>query len=82
MRMIRDNPSANFYIIVSREDPLKVEIKVDRNGDYRYEYGKRLVIPIPKRFAVLEPDENYFRQTLKANISLAVNGAKEKELHV
>ncbi len=82
MKMIRENPNANFYIIASRRDPLRVEIKVDKNSNYRYENGERLVIPIPKRFAVLEPDENYFRQTLKANISLAVSGAKERELHV
>jgi hypothetical protein len=82
MKIVRDNPSANVYIIASRSDPLRVEIKIDKNGHYRYENGERLVIPVPKRFAVLEPDENYFRQTLKANIFLAVNGAEEKELHL
>jgi len=82
MKMIREKPNEDFYIIVNRSNPLKVEIRRDRDGRYRYKSGEELVIPIPKRFAVLEPDENYFRQTLKANIFLALNGADEKELHL
>ncbi len=80
MKMIREKPEKEFHIVVERKNPLNVEIHV--NDKHRYECGERLIIPIPKRFAVLEPDENYFRQTLKANIFLALNGAKEKELHL
>lgn len=80
MKMIREKPDKEFYIVVERKNPLKVDIIVE--DEKMYECGERLVIPIPKRFAILEPDENYFRQTLKANIFLALRGAEEKELHV
>ncbi len=80
MKMIREKPEMEFYIVVERRNPLNVEILIDK--EYRYECGEKLIIPIPKRFAILEPDENYFRQTLKANIFLALIGAREKELHL
>ncbi len=36
-----------------------------------------IYVPIPKRFAVLEPDEHYFEVTLKANIVLALRGERD-----
>ncbi len=84
MKTIRENPDRDFYIVVKKSDPLNVEIvgiKSNSSG-IRCEMGDTIVIPIPKRFAILEPDENYFRQTLKANIFLVLNGASEKELHL
>jgi len=82
MRIVKENSEHNVYLIAERSNPIKVEVEVDKKGTYKYQNGEKLVIPIPKRFAVLEPDENYFRQTLKANIFLALNGADEKELHM
>ncbi len=81
MDMVRKNKEFNIFIVVERIYPSDVEVVVDREGIYRYNSGEILMIPVPKRFAVLEPDENYFVMTLKANIFLALCGADERELH-
>jgi hypothetical protein len=82
MKIVRENREHGIYLIAERFNPSDVIVEIDKNGVYRYQNGETLVIPIPKRFAVLEPDENYFRMTLKANIFLALNGADEKDLHI
>jgi len=77
MKMISGNRDKNLFLVVSRDSPGEMNIVVGG----KYSRGKVLAIPLPKKFAVLEPDKNYFEQTLKANILLAVRGAEEKELH-
>ncbi len=79
MKTVEDNKDKTVYIVVSRDNPDAVELVVDDSG--RYSSGRVLSIPVPKKFAVLEPDRNYFEQTLRANIFLAVTGAEEKDLH-
>ncbi len=77
MKLIEGYKDKRLFVVVPRDNPNAVNIVVDGS----YSCGKILAIPIPKKFAVLEPDKNYFEQTLKANILLAVMGAEEKELH-
>jgi hypothetical protein len=81
MNMVKENKDCTVYISLNRGDPRDVNIVIDREGRYRYCCGETLMIPIPKKFAVLEPDRKYFEMTLKANIFLAVMKADEKELH-
>ena len=81
MRIVKENRDCNVFIASTREDPMEVDIVVDKDGVYSYCCGDVLMIPIPKKFAVLEPDKKYFEMTLKANIFLAIMKADEKELH-
>ena len=79
MRFVEENRDKNVYIVVSRDFPDDVRLVADSNG--RYSCGKVLAIPVPKKFVLLEPDRNYFEQTLRANILLALSKADEKDLH-
>ncbi|RLI72474.1 hypothetical protein DRO97_08885 [Archaeoglobales archaeon] len=79
--LIKENKDCRIYITSSRDKPNEVDILVDKVGRYKYQCNEFLCIPIPKKFAVLEPDKRYFEATLKANIFLAVLKADEKELH-
>jgi len=79
MKIVKENKDRTIYIVVSRGEPETVSLVADEAG--RYSSGEVLSIPVPKKFAILEPDKNYFEQTLRANIFLAVMGVDERELH-
>lgn len=81
MDLVRKNKDKAIYICVKRCKPEKVKIFVDSNGKHCYRNDETLLIPIPKKFVVLEPDKTYFEMTLRANVLLALNGAEEKELY-
>ncbi len=81
MKLVKENRDCTVYIALTRDNPMDVDIVIDREGKYSYCCGDVLMIPIPKKFAVLEPDKKYFEMTLKANIFLAVMRADERELH-
>ncbi len=81
MAIVEKYKNGSLFISTSRRDPANVRVIVDVDGKYKYSSNEQLFIPIPKKFAVLEPDKNYFEMTLRANILLAVLGADEKELH-
>jgi len=79
MKVVEENKDKTVYVVVPRSEPETVSLVTDVAG--RYSSGELLIIPVPKKFVVLEPDKNYFKQTLKANIFLAITGVDEKELH-
>jgi hypothetical protein len=81
MEIVRQNNGSNIFIVVNRKRPSRLRVVVDKHGRYSYCSGERLCIPVPKKFAVLEPDMNYFEMTVKANVFLAVLGVEEKDLH-
>jgi len=81
MNFVKKNRVNPLYIKVSREDPSSVKLIVDKDGKFKYNSNEPLVIPIPKKFAILEPDRQYFEMTLRANVFLAVFKANERELH-
>ncbi|MBE8540495.1 hypothetical protein [Geoglobus acetivorans] len=75
MEMVRGRE--NVYLLLHRDDREFVDIYVSNNGVDSSEF---IAVPVPKRFAVLEPDKNYFEITLKANIALALRG--ERDFHL
>jgi len=81
MRTVSRNRDKTVYVCVRRENPDSAKILVDHSCCHRYRCDSTLYIPIPKKFAVLEPDKLYFEMTLRANITLALTGARESELH-
>jgi hypothetical protein len=81
MEIIKKNSSKGLFVAVSRENPEKVSLIVDTTGKFCYCCEEPLLIPIPKKFAVLEPDTAYFENTLRANIYLALMKASHEELH-
>ncbi len=81
MDLVARNRDKNVYVYVKRGKPRSAKIVVDTNGKHAYRCDDVLCIPVPKKFALLEPDATYFEITLKANICLALKGAAEKELH-
>ncbi|HID43515.1 MAG TPA: hypothetical protein EYP30_07060 [Archaeoglobaceae archaeon] len=81
MEIVSKNRNKDVFILASRSKPDKVSVIVDIDEKYGYSSGEPLFIPLPKKFAVLEPDKKYFERTLKANILLTVLQADEKELH-
>lgn len=81
MQMVKKNSDKGVYLCVKRSKPESPKIYVDSNGNHCYRCDETLLVPIPKKFVVLEPDKLYFEMTLRANIMLALNGAEEKELH-
>jgi len=81
MDIVREHRDKSVFIYVRRDDPASVRILVDSNGKHCYRCGRILMVPIPKKFVLLEPDKLYFEMTLKANIMLALRGAQERELH-
>jgi len=81
MAMVKKYKDKTLFVVASRGSPRKVSLIVDNEGRYCYSSNSLLFIPVPKKFAVLEPDKHYFEQTLRANILLAVLGADERDLH-
>ncbi len=81
MDLVRKNKDKKIYVCVKRGKPETVKIFVDSNGKHHYRCDDTLLIPIPKKFVLLEPDKMYFEMTLRANVLLALNGAEEKELY-
>jgi len=81
MEMVARNRDKAIYVYVKRGKPDSVKLLVDSNGRHCYRCDDVLVIPVPKKFVLLEPDKLYFEMTLRANIFLAVRGAEERELH-
>ncbi|AKG91101.1 hypothetical protein GAH_01612 [Geoglobus ahangari] len=75
MRLVRESQE-DVYILLHREDRDFVDIYIGKNNK---DFGEFIAIPLPKRFAVLEPDRNYFEVTLRANVALALKG--EKDFH-
>lgn len=69
--------SEDVYLLMHRDDRNFIDIYIGKNNK---DFGEFIAIPIPKRFAVLEPDREYFEITLKANVALALKG--EKEFHL
>ncbi len=81
MNLIRKNKDKPIYVCVKRGKPETAKIFVDSNGKHCYRCDDTLLIPVPKKFVILEPDKMYFEMTLRANVLLALNGAEERELH-
>lgn len=81
MQIVKKNSDKGVYLCVKRSRPESPKIFVDSNGNHCYRCDETLLVPIPKKFVILEPDKIYFEMTLRANIMLALNGAAEKELH-
>ncbi len=75
MKLVKESPE-NVYIILHKEEKDFCDIFIGNNNK---DFGDFIAIPVPKRFAVLEPDRSYFEITLKANIALALRG--EKDFH-
>ncbi len=76
MKLVK-NSSEDVYLLMHRDDMNFIDIYVGKNNK---DFGEFIAIPVPKRFAVLEPDREYFEITLKANVALALKG--EKEFHL
>ncbi|MFO7966591.1 MAG: hypothetical protein R6U44_03225 [Archaeoglobaceae archaeon] len=81
MGIVARNRDKDVYVFASRDEPQKANIFVDTDDQYSYSFDDPLCIPVPKKFAILEPDKNYFEMTLKGNILLSLLGVDEKELH-
>ena len=81
MEMVAKNRDKPIYVYVKRDKPESVKLVIDSNGKHCYRCDDVLLIPVPKKFVLLEPDKMYFEMTLKANIFLAVRGVEERELH-
>jgi len=81
MEIVSRNRNKSVFIFASRSKPDKVSVIADLDDKYSYSSGDPLFIPLPKKFAVLEPDKKYFERTLRANVLLTVLEADEKELH-
>jgi hypothetical protein len=81
MKMVKENSTDSVYIITSKRNPEKVRVIVDSSGKFKYCCQDPLFIPLPKKFAVLEPDKNYFERTLRANVFLTLMEASEIDLH-
>ncbi len=75
IELVRECKDKSIYILLNKEDREFRNIHVDSKEINDFE--NMIVIPVPKRFAVLEEDEEYFERTLKANIELALRGEKE-----
>ncbi len=81
MDLVMKNRDKPVYVCVKRGKPDSAKIFVDSNGKHCYRCDETLLVPIPKKFVILEPDKMYFEMTLRANLLLALKGAEEKELH-
>ncbi len=81
MDLVMKNRDKSIYVCVKRGKPDSAKIFVDSNGKHCYRCDDTLLVPIPKKFVILEPDRMYFEMTLRANLLLALRGAEEKELH-
>lgn len=81
MSIVSRNKDKDVFLVASRDEPEKASVVVDKDRKYSYSFNDPLCIPIPKKFAILEPDKNYFEMTLKGNILLSLLEVDEKELH-
>ncbi len=81
MGIVARNRDKDVYVLATRDEPEKADIVIDMDKGYSYSFHDPLCIPVPKRFAILEPDKNYFEMTLKGNILLSLMEVDEKELH-
>lgn len=81
MSKVAKNRDKSVFVVANRNDPETAGILIDSDNQHSYSLNETLYIPVPKKFAVLEPDKNYFEMTLKANIFLALLEADEEELH-
>lgn len=81
MNIVAKNRDKNVYVFASRNDPENASVIIDTDNKHSYSFNETLYIPVPKKFAILEPDKHYFEMTLKANILLSLLEADEKELH-
>ncbi len=81
MDLVMKNRDKSIYVCVKRGKPDSAKIFVDSNGKHCYRCDDTLLVPIPKKFVILEPDRMYFEMTLRANLLLALRGAEERELH-
>ncbi len=81
MGFVARNRDKDVFVLANRDEPEKASIVVDTDNQYSYSPRDPLCIPVPKKFAVLEPDKNYFEMTLRGNILLSLLEVDEKELH-
>lgn len=81
MSIVASNRDKNVFVLSNRDKPEKASVVVDADHQYSYSFNDPLCIPIPKKFAILEPDKNYFEMTLKGNIVLSLLEVDENELH-
>ncbi len=72
MRIVREYRDRDIYIVIDRKTRKFFDLTFSV-----YEGEDLMFVPVPKRFAVLEPDEHYFEVTLKANIVLALKGERD-----
>ncbi len=76
MELVRNN-SDDVYLLMHREDRNFIDIYIGKNNK---DFGEFIAILVPKRFAVFEPDKNYFELTLKANVAMALRGVRDFHL--
>lgn len=81
MKIVASNGRKNVYLYFKRQNPRSVKLLVDNGNRHRYRCDDVICVPVPKRFALLEPDPAYFEVTLKANLILAFRGADERDLY-
>ncbi len=72
MKIVRKYKDRNLFLRINRKKRKLESITFYEDND-----EECIFVPIPKRFAVLEPDEHYFEVTLKANIVLALKGERD-----
>ncbi|ADC66363.1 conserved hypothetical protein [Ferroglobus placidus DSM 10642] len=72
MQIVRKYRDRDLFLRINRKKKMLESITFYEGND-----EECIFVPIPKRFAVLEPDEHYFEVTLKANIVLALKGEKD-----
>lgn len=74
MRLVKENKEV--YLLLHKETREFYNVYIGENNK---DFGEFLAIPVPKRFVLLEPDEEYFEVALKANIAIGIKG--EKDFH-
>ncbi len=74
MNLVREK--RDVYLLIHKETGEFYNVYVGENNK---DFGEFIAIPVPKRFALLEPDENYFEMALKANIAIGIKG--ERDFH-
>ena len=74
MQLVKENKEV--YLLLHKETREFYNVYIGKNNK---DFGEFLAIPVPKRFVLLEPDEEYFEVALKANIAIGIKG--EKDFH-
>ena len=74
MQLVKEKKEV--YLLLHRETKEFYNVYVGENNK---DFGEFLAIPVPKRFVLLEPDEEYFEVALKANIAIGIKG--ERDFH-